>query len=822
VRSLETELAYSRENLQASIEELEAANEELQATTEELVASNEELQSTNEELHSVNEELYTVNAEYQKKIFELEELNADFKHLLDATDVGILFLDSNLRIRKFTSQISTIFRLLPHDVGRKLSDFSHGLDRPDLIADVRQALESAAVVETDVHDESGKCYFLRVLPYRLGGSEQPAEDQDAGTSPRSDVQGAVLTFTDISTLEQARARLDKLSAIVESSDDAIVGTELDGKISTWNGGAERLYGYEAREAVGMSSFDCVPSERRDEEAGFLVRLARGERVDHVETTRLHKDGRHIPVSVTMSPIRDSQGDICGISAIGRDITQLVATRRDVKEREEHIRLLLESMAEGVYGIDLAGACTFANPSCARMLGYDDATSIVGKTMHAHHLQQNTVDGADACPLEGGAREGRNIHADDRVFTRCDGKTFPVEFWSHPVSVAGRLVGAVVTFIDIAERKKAEEEIKSAARRREEFLAMLSHELRNPLAAVLNATTLMSTPSVEPTMVEQARLVVQRQAAHMARLLDDLLDVARITRGAVGLQKRVTDLRDGAKAAAEALRPLFQTHRTELVLEMPDTPLIVFGDPDRLQQIHANLFGNAAAYSQDGSPVHVTLAREGDELSIRVKDHGVGISEDLLPHIFELFVQGEQNLDRSRGGLGIGLTLVKMLVELHGGSVVAQSDGVGKGSEFVVRIPACNQAPQVDSVRPVGKVSGKKIVLVEDHEDSRQLLRSLLEAKGYAVVEAPDGHAALSAIRESVPDVALVDIGLPGMDGYEVARTIRTDAGLGRLILVALTGYGRDSDVLRAKEAGFNHHLTKPVRPDVLEQLLANL
>jgi two-component system CheB/CheR fusion protein len=285
---------------------------------------------------------------------------------------------------------------------------------------------------------------------------------------------------------------------------------------------------------------------------------------------------------------------------------------------------------------------------------------------------------------------------------------------------------------------------------------------------------------------------------------------------------VTDLRDGAKAAAEALRPLFQTHRTELVLEMPDTPLIVFGDPDRLQQIHANLFGNAAAYSQDGSPVHVTLAREGDELSIRVKDHGVGISEDLLPHIFELFVQGEQNLDRSRGGLGIGLTLVKMLVELHGGSVVAQSDGVGKGSEFVVRIPACNQAPQVDSVRPVGKVSGKKIVLVEDHEDSRQLLRSLLEAKGYAVVEAPDGHAALSAIRESVPDVALVDIGLPGMDGYEVARTIRTDAGLGRLILVALTGYGRDSDVLRAKEAGFNHHLTKPVRPDVLEQLLANL
>jgi two-component system CheB/CheR fusion protein len=824
VRTLEAELSYSRENLQASIEELEAANEELQATNEELVASNEELQSTNEELHSVNEELYTVNAEYQKKIFELEELNADFKHLLDATDVGILFLDSNLRIRKFTSQISSIFRLMSHDVGRKLSDFSHGLDRTDLVGDVRRAIGSGAVVETDVHDESGKCYFLRVLPYRLGGGGEKTGEEREGEAkaPRQDVQGAVLTFTDISTLEQARTRLDKLSAIVESSDDAIVGEELDGTIATWNGGAERLYGYTATEAVGMSGFDYVPPERRDEEVGFLVRLARGERVDHVETVRLHKDGRHIPVSVTMSPIRDGRGEIVGISAIGRDITQLVATRRDVKEREEHIRLLLESMAEGVYGVDLAGACTFANPSCARMLGYDDAASIVGKTMHVHHVPPNGAAGADSCTLEAGAREGRNVHADDRVFSRCDGKTFPVEFWSHPVSVGGRLVGAVVTFIDIAERKKAEHEIKIAARRREEFLAMLSHELRNPLAAVLNATTLMSTPSAEPSMVEQARLVVQRQAAHMARLLDDLLDVARITRGAVGLQKRVTDVREGAKAAAEALRPLFQAHRTDLVLVMPDDPLPVFGDPDRLQQIHANLFGNAASYSQDGSPVHVVLAREGQEVIIRVKDHGMGIGPELLPHIFELFVQGEQNLDRSRGGLGIGLTLVKMLVELHGGSVVARSDGAGKGSEFVVRIPAHDGAPQVESTRPLARVTGKKIVLVEDHEDSRQLLRSLLEAKGYSVVEAPDGHAALSAIRESVPDVALVDIGLPGMDGYEVARTLRTDHALGELILVALTGYGRDSDVLRAKEAGFNHHLTKPVRPEVLDQLLANL
>ncbi len=826
VRSLEEELSYSRENLQASVEELEASNEELQATNEELVASNEELQSTNEELHSVNEELYTVNAEYQKKIFELVELNTDFKHLLDATDVGILFLDSQLKIRKFTSKIHGIFRILPNDIGRKLSDFSHGLDRGDLIADVKNVLETGTVIEVDVREKSGKCYFLRVLPYRLGATQENADGMEAPplVGP-ADVQGVVLTFTDITTLDQARARLDKLSAIVESSDDAIVGKDLDGTIVTFNGGAERLYGYTAEEAIGMNAVEYVPLERREEEETFLQKLARGERVDHVETLRLHKSGRRIPVSVTMSPIHDAKGRVVGISSIGRDITQLVATRRVVKEREERIRLLLESMAEGVYGVDLEGICTFANPSCARMLGYDDPAVLVGQRMHTHHAHRPPGDGPaeadEGCPLEAGYAEGNTVHADDRSFNRNDGTPFPVEFWSHPVLVGGKLVGAVVTFIDIAVRKQAEEQIRGAARRREEFLAMLSHELRNPLAAVLNATTLMSTPSIEPTKIEAARLVVQRQAAHMARLLDDLLDVARITRGAVGLQKRVTDLRDAAEAAAEALRPLFDAHRTEFVLELPDEPLPVHGDPDRLQQIHANLIGNAASYSDDGSRVVVTLARDGEGVVLRVKDQGIGIEPGLLPHIFELFVQGEQKLDRSKGGLGIGLTLVKMLVEMHGGSITAHSK-VGAGSEFVVRLPLCEEMPVVESRRQTDNPVARRIVLVEDHEDSRQLLKLLLETKGYSVVEAADGLSAITAIQATQPDVALVDIGLPGMDGYEVARTLRADAGLDGLVLVALTGYGRDSDVRRAKEAGFNHHLTKPVRPEVLEALLVDL
>ncbi len=815
VRALEAELSYSRESLQTSVEELEASNEELQATNEELVASNEELQSTNEELHSVNEELYTVNAEYQRKILELEELNADFKHLLDGTDVGMLFLDADLRVRKFTPKIASIFRVQPRDVGRKLSDFTHALDRKDLIADVQNALDSGAVVETDVHDETGKCFYMRVLPYMAGGEPSAQKERSH--------HGVVLTFTDISALEQARAKVGQLSAIVESSEDAIVGKSLDGTITSWNGSAERLYGYSAAEACGKSAFFYVPEDRRDEESHFLQKLARGERVDHVETERLHKDGRRIPVSVTMSPIRGFRGAVVGISAIGRDITQLVAARREIREREEHNRLLLESMAEGVYGVDLNGACTFANPACARILGYDSAEQLVGKPMHAHHAPpEGTKEGADACPLEAGARSGQEVHADDRLFVTRDGKNLPVEYWSHPVAVGGKVVGAVVTFIDIAERKLAEQQLVIAARRREEFLAMLSHELRNPLAAVLNATNLMSKPTAKPQMIERARTVVARQAAHMARLLDDLLDVARIMRGAVGLRSRRCDFRECARAAVEALHPLLSAHRTDLKLELPDEPLYVDGDPDRLQQIVANLLGNAASYSPDCATVRLTLAAEGEQIVLRIVDHGIGIDPELLPHIFELFVQAEQKLDRPKGGLGIGLTLVKTLVELHGGTVEAHSEGAGKGSAFIVRLPASSVPVSVHpESRPV-QARARNIVLVEDHDDSRELLKALLETKGYSVAEAADGHAALEAIRARTPDVALVDIGLPGMDGYELARIIRQDPALKDVVLVALTGYGRDADVRRAKETGFNHHLTKPVRPDVLDGLLSTL
>ncbi|MGE0445267.1 MAG: chemotaxis protein CheB, partial [Vicinamibacterales bacterium] len=384
VRALEDELAYTKEHLQAAVHEHETANEELQATNEELIASNEELQSTNEELHSVNEELYTVNAEYQKKNAELQELNDDIEHLLNGTDVATIFLDRQLCIRKFTPRIAETFRVIPSDVGRPLRAFTHDLSYPSLIADIERVLRDGTTVEAQVWDTRARCYFLRILPYRGRAKGQPDASRHTGGP-----DGVLLTLTDISALEQARSRVAQLSALVESSEDAIIGKTLDGIISSWNEGAARLYGYTAEEAIGRHISFLYAAARKDDIDRVLAEVRAGRAVERVETQHVRQDGRPVDVSVTFSPIHDrTKGTTTGISCISRDITQLVAARRDIAEREERIRLLLDSTAEAIYGVDLAGHCTFCNSACARILGYDSPAALIGRQMHPliHHTR----------------------------------------------------------------------------------------------------------------------------------------------------------------------------------------------------------------------------------------------------------------------------------------------------------------------------------------------------------------------------------------------------------------------------------------------------
>ncbi len=327
MNQVEEELRYAKENLRTTIEELETSNEELQATNEELVASNEELQSTNEELHSVNEELYTVNAEHQRKICELAEVNQDLHHLLENTDVATIFLDSDLRIRKFTAHVRKIFDFLDQDIGRPISSFAHRMRLEGMLGHIQDVHSSGCPFESEVYTVDGACYLLKILPYRI-------EDR---------IEGVVVVMVDLAPLEDLRGRLRWLSAIVESTDDAIIGENLDGYITSWNVGAENLYGYKAEEAIGKHISFLVPEDRRDEIRDYLLQIQQGLTVRTLQTVRLHRDGREIQISLTVSAVRDAMNKVIGVSKIAHDVTERVnvenALRDQAKQRDMFLAML---------------------------------------------------------------------------------------------------------------------------------------------------------------------------------------------------------------------------------------------------------------------------------------------------------------------------------------------------------------------------------------------------------------------------------------------------------------------------------------------------
>jgi PAS domain S-box-containing protein len=379
---------------------------------------------------------------------------------------------------------------------------------------------------------------------------------------------------------------------------------------------------------------------------------------------------------------------------------------------------------------------------------------------------------------------------------------------------------------LIEQASATRALREADQRKDEFLAMLAHELRNPLAPIRNAVQVLKLAGPSNANQQWAREVIERQVQHLTRLVDDLLDVSRFTQGKVQIACEPLDLATIIHRAVEASRPLIDARHHQLSVALPPEPVRLEGDLTRLVQVVGNLLNNAAKYTDEGGSIHLEAAREGAEAVIRVRDNGMGLPADLLPHVFDLFTQADRSLDRSQGGLGIGLTLVRQLIRLHGGRVEARSEGPGRGSEFIVRIPA-QAAPAADAresteadARPAAP--GLKILLVEDSVDSAEMMAFILQLGGHQVRIAHDGPAALEAARAFLPEVVLCDIGLPGMNGYEVAARLREQPAFQRTPLIALTGYGQDDARSRSREAGFDVHLVKPVEPDALEALLETL
>jgi two-component system CheB/CheR fusion protein len=386
---------------------------------------------------------------------------------------------------------------------------------------------------------------------------------------------------------------------------------------------------------------------------------------------------------------------------------------------------------------------------------------------------------------------------------------------------GSIVGMFAVSRDVTAQQHAEEAIRRAVQRRDEFLAMLSHELRNPLGAIVNAAMLAREAGATDARTRQPLDVIERQSRQMTHLLNDLLEVGRVTQNKIELRKQQLDARTVIQEAASALGPVLADRGLELALKLDAEPLWLEADPARLQQVIVNLLSNAAKFTPRGGHVGVIAGREGDEVVVSVRDDGVGIETDVIGSIFELFVQGGGTLDRSEGGMGVGLTLVRALVEMHGGTVAAYSEGAGRGTEFIARLPAAKHGPEVSlpsRPRRLAWPRGTRIAIIEDNADSRDMLRHLLERAGYEVHVAADGNNGLALLESVKPDVAIVDIGLPGMNGYEIARHVHAIDGC-RPFLVALTGYGQPADRAAALTAGFDEHLVKPLHAEDLAVLL---
>ena len=373
-----------------------------------------------------------------------------------------------------------------------------------------------------------------------------------------------------------------------------------------------------------------------------------------------------------------------------------------------------------------------------------------------------------------------------------------------------------------EADVARAQAESANREKDEFLAMLAHELRNPLGPILHAAEILGQQEGLEATPRRAVAMVERQARHMARLLEDLLDVARITRGRISLRSETLDLRGPVSEAVEAQRASFAAKGQRVSLELPDRPVSVLGDSARLQQVVGNLLHNARKYSPDGGTVRVRISQTGSAAEVQVEDDGIGIAPEHLSSIFDLFVQASPTLARTEGGLGVGLTLVRGVVDLHGGRVVAASEGIGRGTRFTVTLPATGEAQTTAPAPPVlAESPARRILVVEDNEDGREALATLLRLAGHEVEEAATGREALASAERNPPDLVLLDIGLPDLDGYQVASALRASLG-DRVRLVALTGYGQPGDRERVREAGFDAHLLKPVGLDAISRTVASL
>jgi two-component system, chemotaxis family, CheB/CheR fusion protein len=817
LRSIEDELRTTKRELRSAIEELESANEELKVANEEAMSMNEELQSANEELEtskeevqSINEELTTVNQQLEGKVAELEVLNNDLGNLLTSTHIPTLFLDRQLRIKRFTPAATILFPLLPSDANRPLSDISGPNDLASLLDDARHVLAHLTPVDRETVSADGHHFLRRTLPYRT------QEDR---------IDGVVITFSDITELKRAGESQRRHSAVMQTSMDAIVVHDLQGRILAWNRGAEALYGYAESEMLGADVNTLLPPQARKPHAELLERLKRGERAPAVDGYRKRRDGALFDVSISSSLIRDDDGKAVAVALTERDISPQKRAESELRESEERFRTLANSAPALIWVADEYGALEFVNQEFARTCGHSPEQLIGRWWVDLLHHDDAGLIAAGLPGLQTGKQDRLVVNARLRVNAgdyRWMKVTLMQRAATHKDAVLSNSLGMVGTMVDIDAQVSAEVELRDASQHKDEFLAMLGHELRNPLVPIRNAAEILGKVASDDKRVKWVRETLVRQVDHVTRLVDDLLDISLMTRNAMRVNLQPVDLVACLDAAIESTAGLVKRkgHRFEVDLGVDSA--WIEGDPIRLTQIFENLIANAAKYTDDGGRIALGLRVEGSQVAVEVSDNGLGLDPRLAGRIFDLFVQDHRSLDRSQGGMGIGLALVRHLASLHGGSVEAFSEGLNCGSRFVVRLPLLSEIPDRRAAAKGDRRGAQpgRILVVDDDVQGAESLVMLLQIAGHEVAFASNLAEALEAARTTRPEVLLLDIGMPEADGYEVARQVRAlpevPAGAA---CIAMTGFGRPEDFARSAEANFFRHLVKPVDPAVLDAVL---
>jgi two-component system CheB/CheR fusion protein len=856
--ALEDEVRILRRELQASVEAFEATNEELKSSNEEVLSVNEELQSANEELEtskeelqSVNEELTTVNTQLQVKIVELEQTNNDLSNLLSSTNIAVVFLDTQLLVRRFTPAVQDLLELIPTDIGRPISHLApkfstlEGERSPhEALRRAAQAvLDSLTPAENEVRSHSGRWYLQRTLPYRTSDNH---------------IGGVVLTFVDITRRKLAERSLAemqaRLEAALEHTPAALIIVEAEGpRVLHANRRAAALFGQPLPPPFLNANWDAAVSsikgwhpdgrELRIEDWPLARSLISGAAVLDEQVEIITPAGTRRVLSISSAPVTDDAGEVIAAVAAFWDLTQLKDAEAALQDSERRLRLIVESAQDfAILMLDITGNVTAWNSGAVHMFGWTEA-EMLGRPGAAIFTTADQEAGAPEREIRSALQKGRAL--DERWHVRKDG----TPLWASGVlSVArdetGRVEGFVKIMRDNTDRKEAEDRLyaatqganeakataEAANRAKDDFISMVSHELRTPLHTMRPWMRLLRNDSLPPKDHQEGTRILERAVDAQQQLIDDLLDVSRISAGKLRLEKRLTRLAEAIAAAVEAVRPV--SERTEVRIVYRASPEVgaVRADPDRMQQVVWNLLSNAVKFTPSGGEVQVDVQREGDAVLIKVADTGIGIHADLLPHIFDRFLQGESGAARHHTGLGLGLAIAKQLVELHGGSIFATSEGSGKGACFIVRLPL--KAENTDTeLRQYSRatdgvtLAGLHILLVEDEGTTREAARRLLEGTRAQVLAVESTAAAREAYSLQRPDIIISDIGMPGEDGYvlmQQVRSLESEHGISRVPSLALTAFARAEDRQRALEAGYDAHLAKPVDPEHLFREIARL